>query len=198
MDPAATAATRSAGQRVACRPSEKGRAASSSTRSGRKTRSRCSAAWGPSVFVLDSDFVRLLLVAFITAPLGMGTATATTLPRTYIYVHGHTVGYVEGSDFWYASWGSDIGAWVEKASGTRFFSGCESERDAHRYGTAHRVAWNAWTVSTFPGFRPVGSVQLEAPRRWAMFNVRGRSIGETRGPNGVVAGLAWLTINWCR
>jgi len=71
-------------------------------------------------------------------------------------------------------------------------SGCESERDAHRYGVALRRSSQRWNVATFPDFRHIGALIRVRPGQWVILNAVGKTIGHTEGPDGVPAGLVWL------
>jgi hypothetical protein len=144
--------------------------------------------------------VSAVLVGAVT--LAAGAAPARTLSThassstkwTYVYAGNREVGHIyRESGYWYASWAeNEGGAWAYRQDARVFFSGYESERSAHRSAVARKRTIHRWSVSTFPGFRALGTMIWAAPGRWLILNKHGKRIGRTQGPSGIPAGLVWL------
>ena len=118
-------------------------------------------------------------------------------PRTYIGRRGGA-NYVSRKDAswpycWYASWGGppeDPGAWIEVASASTYFAGCESETGAHRYGVARRSCPDLWVVSTLPSLARRRTIRIRSRTRADVYNrSRHLLVGTMSARQRVPAGL---------
>jgi hypothetical protein len=67
-------------------------------------------------------------------------------------------------------------------------------------GTARRLSPRRWRVlSRKPDeyASSDGEIRRVTPRRWNVYERHGRNIASTSGPDGPVAGLAWLALRGC-
>jgi hypothetical protein len=121
-------------------------------------------------------------------------ALAAREPNTFIYVHDRRVGYVDPS--WTASWGQSIFAEVYKSDNRTFIADCENSH--YPYGYAKRQTRTHWVMATLPPpSTQIGSAWFLSHNRWNVYNRQGALVASTRGPHGVVAALAWLTLRPC-
>jgi hypothetical protein len=149
--------------------------------------------------VVATTIVALVVGTLSSAEGTLGARGADPLSggadrTTRILVGGKRVGSVTGGGFWEASWGE---GWISRVNARLFEAGCESPSDKHRWAVAQRKTTTNWTVSAFPSFRRLGSLEFEQPRRWRIEGADARRTGFALGPHGVAAGLAWLGLRRC-
>jgi hypothetical protein len=92
-----------------------------------------------------------------------------------------------------ALWGDPgLDVWALHLNRRTWAAGTESVRVAHYYWYAKRQRPGLWKVHQ--GVQPgsLGSVRSHTRTRWDIY-LNGRMIGYTNGPQGVAAGLLWLT-----
>lgn len=120
---------------------------------------------------------------------------------TRIYdARGRRVAYVvrKEATSWAVSWAEDQGATFVTGSGSHLLAEC-----LHARGTARRLSPRRWRVMSrisigpdeYTG--PGGEIRRVTPRRWNVYDRHGHKIALTSGPDGPVAGLAWLALRGC-
>jgi hypothetical protein len=139
-----------------------------------------------------------------TAISGMG--------RTYIYPKGvnrrfsidcgmnETVGVLECDAMWVTT--IDEGGWAIRLNRRRWVAGFSGITRDHYSDYARRRTLRLWSVTgecehrgprCGRGLPARGTIRFHAPGRWDVYNRKGRLAAYTRGPQGVAAGLLWLT-----
>lgn len=137
-------------------------------------------------------FVIALTLVVILAP------RATSSPRrTFVYVNGKQVGYVEykwvgagAGTLWFGSWAGTGTAWVQSPSKDVYISGCGND---YRFGVARRGRTGRWRLDTFPGFSPVGTLTRIDRSHWRVLHAA-RLVATVEGRDAPQAALAWMTV----
>jgi Tol biopolymer transport system component len=99
---------------------------------------------------------------------------------------------------WAVSWAEDHGTTGVTGSGSHLLAGC-----LHASGTARRLSPRRWRVLSRIELGPDehrssgGEIRRVTPRRWNVYDRNSRKIAATSGPDGPVAGLAWLALRGC-
>jgi Tol biopolymer transport system component len=165
-------------------------------------RPTCSLLAGSDLYRIDASGAGLVRLAKDGSqptwdPLGRAVPTPPHLPQpnvTRIYdARGRQAGFVfhEELSFWAVSWLQyPLGAAITARA--RAMSGECGER---RVGTARLVSAVRWTV-TVKRLR-AGELRRASSRRWNVYDRRGRKVASTSGPDGPVAGFAWLALRDC-
>lgn len=137
-------------------------------------------------------FVVALTLLVVLVP-----SAAASPRRTFVYVKGRQVGYVEytwvGAGvgvLWFGSWAGTNSAWVESRSKDVYVSGCGND---YRLGVARRGRAGRWRLDTFPGFSPVGTLARIDRSRWRVLSA-GRQVATVEGRDAPQAALAWMTV----
>lgn len=121
--------------------------------------------------------------------------------KTLVFVGRKRFGYIQrrgfqrpGDPWWAVSWAPDEGG-VAREEHRWFFSYCEGSSPRDRYGVAQPQSGSIWIVKSLPRFRPVGTLR-KTRSGWDIFTA-GVLRASARGPHGVAAGLAYLTLRIC-
>ena len=167
-------------------------------------------------FLLTLSLLSLALFSassgVVDAPSALAVTSTGGMPRTYIYPKdsqrrfsvdcsmNETVGVLECDAMWVTT--IDEGGWALRLNRRRWVAGFSVITRSHYSDYARRRTLRLWSVTGECEHRgprcgrglPVrGMIRFRAPGRWDVYNRKGRFAAHTRGPQGVAAGLLWLT-----
>jgi hypothetical protein len=157
-------------------------------------RTRCAMIIAIAVIVL----VFATSLGLAAKPLAADRIGSPRAVRTFVFQGGKRFGYIRRDGFqrpgdraWRVSWAPEEGAVAHEERGW-FFSYCEGYSPRDRVGLAQPRTRSSWVVKDLPSFRRVGTLQ-RTTTGWDIFVGRVRR-ASTRGPDGVAAGVAYLTL----